>query len=201
MADISFPETVKQPQMVEWGLRSNTWTFASPLSGSVRTVGIPGARWMAALTWPSMHRDDAVVLQALLVRLRGMENRLLMHDLSKPVLRGSGGGTPVVNGASQTGSSIILSGLPATTLVYKAGDMLGIGGELKMVTTDATSTGGGALTVQFEPPLRASPSNGSAVTTSKPQARFVPADNSVRWLNEPARIVSGFTLELIEAFV
>lgn len=200
MADITFPATVRPPRSVEFGLRSNTMAFASPLTGAVRTVGLPGARWVASLQWAALDRQQADELTALLVRLRGMENRLMLWNLAKRTLRGAGGGTPIVNGAGQTGASISVAGLPNNTTVYKAGDMLGIGGELKMATADATSNGSGVATVTFEPPLRASPSNGSAIVTSQPTARFVLNDSTVRWMHEPGGVTTGVAVELTEVF-
>jgi len=99
------------------------------------------------------------------------------------------GSTPTVNGASQTGSSIITAAWVATTTVLLRGDIITLGvnavnpqnrqdtGSLRqfVVTDDVTSDGAGAATIPISPsinpnaadPFRtvtASPTNGVAVT-------------------------------------
>lgn len=89
---------------------------------------------------------------------------------------GAGGGTPVVNGASQTGSNIITSGWPNSTLVLKKGDVVkftGINGSYD-ITADVTSSGAGAATLPINPPIfvGGSPTNGVAITIADTGVAF-----------------------------
>ena len=81
---------------------------------------------------------------------------------------GAGGGTPLVNGASQTGASIITDGWPAGTLVLKAGDLVTFATGPTLVydiTADVTSDGTGNATLPVSPNVfaGASPGNNDAV--------------------------------------
>lgn len=99
---------------------------------------------------------------------------------------GAQGGTPLVNGANQTGSSLITDGWTAATAILKRGDIFTIGGvnmvnpqnkqdvgalQQFVVTADQTSSGGGADTIPISPAI---------VTTGAYQNVTVsPADNAV----------------------
>jgi hypothetical protein len=66
---------------------------------------------------------------------------------------GPGGGTPLINGASQTGSSIATDGWPNSITVLKAGDLVKLGA-LSLtheLTADAVSNGSGQANLQVEP--------------------------------------------------
>lgn len=78
------------------------------------------------------------------------------------------GSTPLVNGASQTGRSLITDGWANSTLVMKAGDFFKVATNSKvyMVTSDGTSDGSGNLTLSIEPALVASPGNNDALTVT-----------------------------------
>ena len=201
MADINFTAALPQPVRFTLGLRSPSLVYSSILTGAVQTASLPGARWMVEMEWPPMRSLNSAALEAVLARLRGRQNRLVLWHLARAALTGTGGGTPVVNGAGQTGATINISGLPNSLTGWALpGDMLGIGGELKMVTASVDSNGSGQATVNVEPPQRVAPANGSAIVTAAPTAKFVLSDDTVRWTHEPARLVTGHRIELIEAF-
>ena len=82
---------------------------------------------------------------------------------------GAGGGTPLVNGASQTGSTIATDGWPNSTLVLKAGDLVTFATGPNLVydiTADVTSNGSGVATLPVSPNVFAggSPGNNNAIT-------------------------------------
>lgn len=68
---------------------------------------------------------------------------------------GAGGGTPVVSGADQLGSSIVTSGWPATTEVLYAGDFIRFSSVRRAfeVTADVTSDGSGNATIPITPSI------------------------------------------------
>jgi len=164
---LTFPPNL--PASAEWQLVSNTQVTKSTFDGSVQTSELPGAKWHVSLTFPKQEPAAGRVLVAFLASLRGEAGRFYLHDHTLPTPRGTISGTPVVSGAAQIGASIMTSGWTGTLL---AGDMIGIGGELKMVTADVTGAGTTPVAVSFEPPLRNSPANGSAIVTNKPTAVF-----------------------------
>jgi hypothetical protein len=82
---------------------------------------------------------------------------------------GSGGGTPLVNGASQSGTSLVTDGWTASAAVrMKAGDCFTVAGldVLFRATADISSDGSGNATITIEPPIVAgsSPANNAALT-------------------------------------
>lgn len=173
--------TRKLPAQFDWQLVSNTQTFQSPLSGAVQTVEMPGARWAAQFTLSTLDAADAAAWRVFTALLRGQSGRFTLHNLARPTPRGVATGTPVVSGAGQTGNTLATSGWTAsTTGILKAGDFIGVNGELKMVVADASSDGAGLATITFEPPLRSSPANLAAITTNKPTATFKMDEDTAR---------------------
>lgn len=83
-------------------------------------------------------------------------------------IHGTGTGTPLVNGASQTGSSIITDGWTASSTVLRAGDIILIGALTTVfdVTADATTNGSGQVTISINPPIFSggSPADNAAIT-------------------------------------
>ena len=203
MADIAFPTLTRSaPRDVEWGVLWNTQVHASPLTQAVRTVELPGARWQVVFKFGSLEEADAALLQAHLMKLRGRVNRSLIMPWQRSQPRGTIAGTPLVAGASQTGSTLAIDGCTAGTTL-KTGDFFMVGSgtdaELKMVTADATANGSGAMSVTFEPPLRAAPADNAAITTTNPTGRFMLASDDVRWNTAPGKY-SDFSLQFVEAF-
>lgn len=79
----------------------------------------------------------------------------LVHPLMDTQL-GAGGGTPKVNGGSQTGVSLLSDGWPNSTLVLKAGDVIYFSATpiiLFDVTSDVTSNGSGEAAIPINPPI------------------------------------------------
>ena len=82
---------------------------------------------------------------------------------------GLGTGSPTVNGASQTGSSVVTTAWTANqTNILRAGDVILLPGITVVydVTADVNSGTAGAATIPINPPLYAgtSPTNGGAIT-------------------------------------
>ena len=188
-----------KPVAFEFGIKYNTLVHQSPLTGYVQTVGLTGARWTASITYPTLSLADGAKMDAFIASLKGQQNRLALYNLARQDILGAGTGSPVVSGAGQTGSSINTGGWGSNQVVLKAGDMIGIGGELKMVLADVTSNGSGAATITFEPALRASPSNGSAIDITKPTALFILTENEIRTRRLQDHF-EGITLDFVEVF-
>ena len=85
--------------------------------------------------------------------------------------KGTYGGTPLVDGANQTGSTITLKGATADVSNWaRAGDLVTFAGITLVyeVPTDTNSVGGGAVTLPISPPIFSggSPADEAAVTTT-----------------------------------
>ena len=67
--------TPPYPSKIEWRLITATQTFESPLTGSVATHELPGARWGVRLTYSSLTGEEAQILQGFLFSQRGAAGR------------------------------------------------------------------------------------------------------------------------------
>lgn len=163
----------------EWLLKSNTQQFTSELNGSVQTVALPGDKWTASLTFSNRTGREARQIYTFVASLRGRSGRFYLtpHDHYEPA--GPAGGTPLVKGALQTGTTLLIDGCtPSITNWLEVGDFFQIGNELKMLTADASTNVAGETTLHFVPPLRTSPADNSAIITSNPTCIMALADDN-----------------------
>lgn len=199
MTTRTFPTLSRLPDSFDFGLTSNTMTFTSPLSSAVQTVEMPSPRWRFSFTMQHLEEADAALMQGFLAQLRGQAGRFYMYNMARTTPRGIATGTPIVAGASQTGTTINTSGWTISqTGILKIGDFFKIGNELKVVVNaDVNSDGSGLATITFEPPIRTSPANSSAVVISSPTAIFKLTDDNTSW-NTVAPQWTTFNLQGIE---
>lgn len=137
------------------------------LKRQVRTTG--AHRWSIALSWQPMPREVFMQFYAFLMALRGSNDTFTCTLAGHTAPQGSWAGTPVVNGASQTGRSVSMRGFTASAAnVAKAGDLIKFAGHTKvyMVTADASADGSGIAAVSIEPALLESPADAEAITYS-----------------------------------
>ena len=165
-----------------FGLEENTETFQSPISNTIQTLARTGARWYLTINYVPLKRADAQVVLAFLSKLRGRVNSFNGFDpIATTPLGDVSASTLVVNGADQTGTSLICDGAEASTTVLKAGDYIEVNSELKMVTDDATSDGTGNVTINFSPSLRSSPSDDASITTTNPKCEMKLTEDNITW--------------------
>jgi hypothetical protein len=87
MTTLTFPEAMREWQaQVTWHLEANTAAFVSPLSRSVQTLELPGARWVCDMTFPKMRADMWRTYTAWLAKMRGQAGRVYFGP---PHYRGS----------------------------------------------------------------------------------------------------------------
>ena len=160
----TFPSS---PAFQSLNIQSIQPTFISrTISGRRQARQIGGQLWKMTATFPPMTRAQFAPIYAFIVAQRG---RYESFSLIPPVVgnpQGSAGGTPLVNGASQTGRSLVTDGWTNSTLIFKAGDYLKLAGNDKvyMITADVTSSGTGTATLTIEPALIDSPADNEVIT-------------------------------------
>lgn len=208
MATLNMPTTPGFASS-RFGLRAHTQSFTSSLNRAVQTLELPGALWFATYELPAMTRAQAAAWQALLVDLMGAAGRFWGFDPDARTPRGaydSGSDTPLVNGASQTGASLVTDGWRVSgTGLLLPGDYVEVtaGGqkELHMVTAQVDSDGTGAATINFKPPLRASPADSAALVLANPVVEMMLADDDqAGWERDVAAIVRGVAFSAVEVF-
>ena len=190
---ITYPLTLP-PQMrfrtISWREIDVTSDIPSPFTGQTTTIDW-GGRWFAAtLGLIAMSRADAQVCDALITSLIGQTGTFLlgMPNRSRPL--GSAAlapGTPLVNGASQSGRTLAIDGCPANTAGYlKAGDpiQLGAGASARLykLLQDADTNASGQATLSIWPNLRTPPADNATVVVSGAKGVFHRSSPATEWV-------------------
>lgn len=154
----------------------------SPFTLQTQVQEYAGARWEAIVELLPQKRDRAAPWLAFLLALRGRRGTFLLGDPLGATPRGVATGAPLVNGADQTGQTLVTDGWTVgTTGILLAGDYIqlgsGSGAKLHQVLTDADSDGGGNATLDIWPPLRASPLNDDPIVVQDCRGVFRLAEN------------------------
>lgn len=176
---LSLP-TVAGIAQIRISARNAVAVSSSPFTYKQQVMQHQGARWEAEITLPPTQRADAEEWIAFLFALQGQYGTFLLGDPLGATPRGSAAttpGTPLVNGASQTGSTLAIDGLPISATNYlRAGDYIQLGSSsssrLHKVLENASSNGSGEATLSIWPPLRESPSDNATVTVSNTKGVF-----------------------------
>jgi hypothetical protein len=175
----------------------------SPFTYQQQVVAHAGQRWEVDVTLPAMNRADAEQWVAFLVSLRGQLGTFTLGDPVGASPRGSAGGTPLVNGASQVGGTLNIDGCTASQTGWlKAGDYIQLGSAgsatLHKVLADADSNGSGEVALDIWPYIRTAPSDNATVVVTNTIGRFRLADNEQNWsIRETA--LYGITFGGVEA--
>ena len=167
MATIQIPNSrVWWPASGELALEGAVFESTSQYDLTPQTVDLLAARWIGTITLTPHRNDVRAGVEALFARLRGRANRLSMGHPLRRVPRGTMRGSPTLSGAhSALASTLSISG----TGTLKAGDLLGVDGELVMVAEDPASLASVAIT----PPLRKAKTAGTVVVWDWPRATFL----------------------------
>jgi len=199
---IAFP-TVSGIMRITWrAIRADALT-SSPFTFASQVIRHQGQRWEADIYMPPMDRASAEVMAAFLLQLDGRMGTFTLTPPEGASPQGVGGGTPVVNGASQTGAELVVDGLPISTTAWlKAGDYFSLGSgstaHLHKVLADVDSDGSGNATLDIWPKLRASPANNATITITNPIGLFRMSTPNSSWDIDSAALY-GFGFSVMEA--
>jgi hypothetical protein len=161
-----------------FGLETNTQRFESPLTKATQRMLLGGARWIGTFSLPHMPRAHAAEWIAFFDLLEGGVNSFYGFDPDCKAPRGNiVGSTPLVDGGSQTGSTLVTDGWAANTTVLKKGDNFAVNSELKRVTADALTNGSGQVTISFKPAFRSSPANNAPITVENATCTMILVDD------------------------
>lgn len=202
---LSFP-TTKGIQSVRFTARSVIGVSTSPFNFKQQVYRHQGERFEADVQLPPMTRAEAEAFNAFRLRLRGQFGTFLLGDPAASTPRGtasSNAGTPLVNGASQTGDSLDIDGLPTSETGYLlAGDYIQLGSaassQLYKVLEDVDTNASGEATLNIYPALRSSPSDDASVLVSNCKGVFRLATNEMGWDINEAQIY-GIVIPAVEA--
>lgn len=173
MTVLAFPGAVPAPNDLSFGLAANTQSGGrSPFDGTEQTLELPGARWMAELRWHDLDVSEWRALAAFVERLGGRAGRFTWSPIGRFPRRGTATGTPLVNGGSQTGKSLITDGWSGTNPAFLAGDLVGYvdptgRNVMHRVVADVTPSAG-AATLTLAPAIRRSPADNAPLVLVAP---------------------------------
>ena len=175
----------------------------SPFTAVQQVYRYSGQFWEADITLPPMKRADAEYWISFLLKLNGPYGTFLMGDPNGATARGVATGTPLVNGAGQTGNELVTDGwTTSTTGILKAGDYIQLGtgatSRLYKVLDDVNSDGSGNATLTVWPDLRSAPADNAAITVSNTKTTFRLNSAQTSWdINEAT--IYGLTFGAREA--
>lgn len=185
---VTYPLTFPSVGIVDssFRLRRVVSESQSVFTGATQVYQHQGEWWEGEVTFKTMRRADAALVQSFLAQLRGMRGTFLYGDPDALALgRMGAGGTINVNGGGQTGNALNVDGMTPSTTILKAGDYFQLGtgasSKLYMCTEDLTSNGSGVGVLNFEPKLKSSPADNASVITTSPRGVFRLAENIAEW--------------------
>ena len=197
----TWPAGIRYPGSFGFNLSPNTMFSESPLSRSRQTKEILGARWVVQMYWNAVNETEGILFENLKTRLSGMSGRVYMWHMKHEAPRGIGTGTPLIKtGAAINAVSIATKGWTINqTGILLEGDLIGINGQVVIVTADANSDGAGDATLAIKPPLHAAAEVNDAITVTKPTATFMlENDDAMQIIWSPGGLVLNIAVVLVE---
>lgn len=189
------PPSSPKPSQVEF-IQANVVQYSkSPFTLQGQVQEWDGSGWNLRVSFPYMSRDEAAPWIAFLTSLRGRRGTFTFGSTLRSSPQGAAGGTPKVDGGSQTGFELDTDGWPLSTLVLKADDFIQIDTSLYTVLSDVTSDGSGAATIDLWPRLRSHADNAD-IETSSPVGLFRLTSNNSQVIEATNKLYSiGFEAE------
>ena len=182
---ISYPLTMPDDDWTAAKVGAQFNNLQTPsISNVVQTVSKPGDLLILEFSLPRKSRASAAEWQAWGMSLRGSFGSFYGYDRTAKTARGVATGTPLVNGADQTGYELVTDGWTTSqTGILLAGDWIEVNGLLRMVVADADSDVSGNATLDISPGLwpGQSPADNAAITVSNPKGKFRLVGDMISW--------------------
>lgn len=186
-----------QVERFEMRVQPNVRVFNGAYTPVTQVVDLLGEVFVASIDL-APHTDLLIgaAREAFFDRLKGPTHQIALWNLRRPAPQGTMRGSPVLaSSVAQLANTATITTTAGATL--KAGDHIGISGQLVRVMADATANGSGALAIEFMPRARLAWSSGAAVTWNKPTANFMLKSDSVPVTYRPG-MFDGSSFDLIE---
>lgn len=173
----------------------------SPFTGQTQMQDWLAAELKGTVTLPPMAAALSKSWIAFFLSLRGQANVFQLGNPRWTAPAGSGSGTPIVNGADQTGFTLETSGWAAgASGVLLPGDPFQVGYRLHFVTEQANADGSGDALLRIWPNLRESPANSAPLILNLPQGIWRLDSNERRWKEDPGQSSASLQFGIREAF-
>jgi hypothetical protein len=183
-----------KPRMIDFG-----GPLKPSLGGPVQNILRLGTRHSIDVTIPSMHAEPDGRTWAAKLRLAKIYGAMMRYyqDGFNPGSPGS----PVVNGAGQTGTALALKGFTANYMI-KLGQAFSIvtGGRryLYFAAADTTCSGTGTVTLSIFPMLRKSPANLDVAEFAAPYIQGSITGNELAWDRLTGNVFNFGTITISE---
>ena len=148
-----------------------TTSSVSPYTGNEQVYAFAGQWWQGDAEFIPTKAEDSAKIRSFMTALRGRFGTFTFTPDDALNQLGAGG-TINVDGALQSGRTLNLKDMTASTVIGKAGDYFQLGLTLYQYTQDLISDASGLGKANFEPALRLSPSDGAALIMSEPKGIF-----------------------------
>jgi hypothetical protein len=198
---LSLPTTIGMNQITLYADNADAMS-ESPFSFSQQVFKHPGERWRASVSVAPSKKEFSEPWVAFLLSLRGRSGTFLLGDPARKQVMGTATSNPLVNGANQTGSSLIIDGgsLSQSTFL-KAGDYIqlgtGLNSRLFKVLADVATNGSGQATIDVWPRIRTAPADNAAVIISNTVGLFRLSSGISSWQID-AMSTYGITFDCVE---
>lgn len=150
-------------------LNENKARFESPFTRQRQVISLGAGtsdRWEGVITTPELFPHDVKTMFNFLVKVGLYGQFTIEHpDYEGPE---SGENLGAVQGAAQTGTSLLCDGFVVSIVVAEEGDYFQVRNEVKRLTQRATSNALGEVTFNFKPALRVSPADNDPVDLGSP---------------------------------
>ena len=188
--------TSPAPSSITPRLITTRGELRSAFGGSMQRISRTGSRWAFDVVMPPMTAATALEWVNILE-----EADTCILRLPEPGITIGSPGTPLVNGATQTGTSLITDGWTASYAIPK-GKFIGVSVSglqyLYQTTTAVTASGAGAATLVLRPMLRASPADNAALIVNPATVEgFVTVADGALGISVN-RLVEGFSFTIEE---
>jgi hypothetical protein len=196
---IPMPDTPAAPASVEFTAEDTVAMSVSPFTGQQQIQDWQASMLAASISMPPLTHAQAQDWIAFLMELRGQANVFQFGDPLATAPRGSGAGTPLVDGGGQKGYTLALKGWAASAAgVLLRGDWIQIGYRLYRTMATANADGAGKVVLKIWPQLRESPGDGDALILTNTKGLFRLQQNARKWSITASRTY-GMQFEIMEA--
>jgi len=158
----------------------------SPYTFQQQTFEQQGSVWQIEITIETYSREEAEAYNTFLLKLNGLKGSFTIPILGAEEPRGSAGGTPLVNGASQTGYDLNIDGCSVSTTNWlREGDWIQLGSgadsRLHKVMNDVDTNASGEATLTLMPKISEAPADNDPVivTSAKGVFKLVKKENPI----------------------
>lgn len=185
MPIVSIPTTPGYVEAAPEFIDNNRKLVPSGGAGVTQTLQRLGSRWALNVTLPPVREGTSML--ALTTAILRARSEGASYPWPQPGLTIGTPGSPVVNGAGQTGTVLVLrSG--AASYQYREGQAISIltGGRryLHIVQATITASGAGGVTLSIFPMLRVSPTDGAAVEVAAPRIEGDITRDNFSWAHD-----------------